>query len=335
MKRRIKYILCGFIIFDLLAAGAIFFFLWESQNYWKAPITNPINNTEILIEKGESFNEIVAKLASAKIIERPTLFKVFAYSNKHYNKYIAGYYRFEPYASPFEVSEKLANGEVATFSITFPEGLLSEQIVAQLKSEPHLAGEINEIPSEGSLLPNTYHFHHGDDRTKIIARMQQEMAKKLDKLWEKRQANMPYENKEDALIMASIIEKETGVAPERERIAAVFINRLRKGMRLQSDPTANYGIYKETGELKTHLTKQDVLHYSVYNTYVIDGLPATPICNVGLASLKAALNPAQTDELYFVANGEGGHNFARNLSEHNRNVANYRKKLKDNNDEIR
>jgi UPF0755 protein len=335
MKRRIKYILCGFILFDLIAAGLIFWFLWQVDNYWKSPAQNPIKNTEISIERGESFNQIVDKLATAKIIERPTLFKVFAYSNKHHNKYIAGYYKFEPYASPFEVSEKIAKGDVAVFTITFPEGLLSEQIVSKLNDEPHLTGEITEIPSEGSLLPSTYNFHHGETKAKIIARMQQAMAKELESLWQDRGDNLPYNNKEDALILASIIEKETGFAPERERIAAVFVNRLRKSMRLQSDPTANYGIYKETGKLKTELSGRDVLHYSVYNTYQIDGLPATPICNPGVASIKAALNPAKSDELYFVANGEGGHNFARNLQEHNQNVVIYRQKIRDKNNEIR
>ena len=195
-----------------------------------------------------------------------------------------------------------------------------------LQNEKHLSGEIAEIPSEGSLLPETYHFNHGELRSNIIKKMQQLMANKLDIAWQNRDPNLPYKNKEEAMIMASIIEKETGIASERMKVAAVFVNRLRKNMKLQSDPTANYGIYKETGELKKELSSEDVNHYSVYNTYVINGLPATPICNFGEDSLKAAFNPAQSDDLYFVADGEGGHNFAQTLSEHNRNVAKYRQK---------
>ncbi len=346
MKKTVKYSLIAFITFDVIAAGLILCYLFLAKSYWSAPkeiivVENVQNDsklisdkstqahafTEILIEKGQSFNVIVQQLEDADIIDNPLLFKIFSYANKHHNKYLAGYYQFEQGQSPKQVSQKMVDGDVAIFALTFPEGWLSEQIIATIQAEKHLAGEIKEIPSEGSLLPETYHFSHGEERANIIANMQAEMAKTLELEWQNRAENLPYENKEDALIMASIIEKETGVAPEREKIAAVFVNRLKLGMKLQSDPTANYGIYKEVGELKKQLNSKDIEHYSVYNTYIIAGLPATPICNFGRASLHAALNPAKSDNLYFVANGEGGHNFARNLSEHNRNVAEYRRKM--------
>ncbi len=326
MKKSVKYCLISFIAFDLIAAGLICGYLFFAKNYWEAK--NEYAATELLIEKGTSFDEIVELLQREKIIDKPLFFKVYSYANKHHNKYLAGYYQFESGLSPKDISQKLVDGDVAIFSITFPEGWLSEQIVASLQEDKYLSGEISEIPSEGSLLAETYNFNYGELRENIIKNMQAAMAKKLADEWENRAPNLPYESKEEALIMASIIEKETGVAAERERIAAVFVNRLRKGMKLQSDPTANYGIYKESGALKTQLVGEDVAHYSVYNTYVIAGLPATPICNFGVASLHAALHPSETDELYFVANGEGGHNFACNLNEHNRNVAKYRVKKK-------
>jgi UPF0755 protein len=326
MKKSVKYSLIAFIAFDVLAAALICAYLFLVKNYWESPNSYAKTQVELLIEKGDSFNQIIEQLADASVIDKPSLFKIFAYANKHHNKYLAGYYQFDAHLSPKKVSEKLVNGDVATFDITFPEGFLSEQIVQILQNEKHLSGEIAEIPSEGSLLPETYHFNHGELRKHIIKKMQQLMANKLDEAWQNRNPNLPYKNKEEAMIMASIIEKETGITSERTKVAAVFVNRLRKGMKLQSDPTANYGIYKEVGELKKELNGTDINHYSVYNTYVINGLPATPICNFGEDSLNAAFNPAQIDDLYFVANGEGGHNFARTLSEHNRNVAKYRQK---------
>jgi UPF0755 protein len=327
MRRSVKYTLLAFIIVDIIAALLIGGYIWAAKDYWVAPHTKLTQPREVIIPKGTPFRAVVDILAEEDIIEYPWLFTLVAYEHKHHLRYKAGEYMFDAYSSPAQVSEKLVEGDVLVRSLTFPEGWLSEQIVQKLQAEPLLTGDITDIPEEGSLMPDTYRFVRGESRMEILTTMQRAMQKAIDAEWEKRAPDLPYRTKEEAVIMASIIEKETGVAAERDRIAGVFVNRLRSRMKLQSDPTANYGIYKETGNLKTRLSAEDVQHYSVYNTYVIEGLPATPICNVSRASIHAALHPAETDEYYFVADGEGGHVFARTLSEHNRNVAAYRKRL--------
>ena len=181
-----------------------------------------------------------------------------------------------------------------------------------------------KVPAEGSLLPDTYKFSRGMSRQELIERMQAEQHKVLRQLWEKREQGLPFKTQEEALIMASIIEKETGRADERDRVAAVFVNRLRQRMRLQSDPTIVYGVTMGQGPLGRGILRSEIDTKTAFNTYQIDGLPPTPICNPGRSALEATLNPAKTDELYFVANGQGGHVFAKTLAEHNRNVAAYR-----------
>jgi UPF0755 protein len=192
-----------------------------------------------------------------------------------------------------------------------------------VRQHPTLTGEVTDVPQEGSLLPETYIFNRGETRTALIKRMQDDHTRVLNELWAQRAANLPFSTKEEAVILASIVEKETGVASERPRVAAVFVNRLRKGMKLQSDPTIIYGLTKGV-PLGRGIRQSELDKATPYNTYVIVGLPPTPIANPGKASLAAVMNPAQTEDLFFVADGTGGHVFAPTLAEHEKNVKNWR-----------
>lgn len=212
----------------------------------------------------------------------------------------------------------------ARMRITVAEGVTSWQIVEGLKAAGFLSGEIDEVPAEGSLAPDTYEVEKGSSRTALLADMARRQSAILAAEWEARPFGLPYETPEEALIMASIVEKETGVAAERPQVASVFVNRLEQGMRLETDPTVIYGITNGQGVLDRGLRRSELNTTTPYNTYRIDGMPPTPIANPGRAAINAALNPAQTDFIFFVADGTGGHAFARTLDEHNRNVARWR-----------
>lgn len=210
------------------------------------------------------------------------------------------------------------------FRVTLAEGVTSWQVVEELKRADFLTGEVGEIPAEGALAPDSYDVDKGADRAALLARMEAAQERILAELWPERAADLPYDSPEQALVMASIVEKETGIAGERPRVASVFVNRLRAGMRLQTDPTVIYGITHGRGALGRGLRQSELRRETPYNTYVIDGLPPTPIANPGRDSILAALHPEVTDFLYFVADGTGGHVFARTLEEHNRNVERWR-----------
>lgn len=236
----------------------------------------------------------------------------------------AGEYELKAYASMREVMDTLAEGKSILYKVTMPEGLTSQQIVERLKAEPTLSGDVATIPPEGTLLPDTYHFSKGASRQEIVEHMQLAMKKYVTALWEKRASDLPLRSPEDAVTFASIVEKETGKSDERDRVAAVFYNRLKKGMRLQSDPTIIYGIAGGAGTLGRGITKADIDSKTPYNTYQINGLPPGPIANPGKAALEASFKPAKTSDLYFVANGTGGHAFSETLKEHNSAVAKWR-----------
>jgi UPF0755 protein len=237
----------------------------------------------------------------------------------------AGEYELAPGASMAEIARQMAEGRVLARSITVPEGLTVPQIVARLMAESSLTGEVTQLPPEGSLMPETYQFLRGDTRGSVIKRMQEAKTKLIAELWAKRAPGLPLKTPLEAVTLASIVEKETGVAPERGKVAGVFINRLRLGMKLQSDPTTIYAVTNGTGELGRELLFKDLRVEHPYNTYHVTGLPPGPIANPGQASLAAVLNPLPHDYLYFVADGTGGHAFAKTLAEHNRNVQNWRK----------
>lgn len=283
----------------------------------------------IAIPKGEGRIEIATRLEREGVISnRWTFIASYLLRNGFGDKPIdlkAGDYEIKKHASMAEVLETLTRGRAILSKLTIPEGLTSLQIVERIREEPDLVGEVTEIPPEGSLLPDTYRFSKGMERAELIERMQVEMQHLVAAAWEKRQPDLPLRSPQDAVIFASIVEKETGRADERERVASVFMNRIRKGMRLQSDPTVIYGIAGGKGGLGRSLTRADLNEKTAHNTYQIDGLPPTPICNPGRPAIEASLNPASSTDLYFVADGTGGHVFSDTLKEHNAAVSNWRK----------
>jgi UPF0755 protein len=213
---------------------------------------------------------------------------------------------------------------VVQHSVTIPEGLTSEQIVARLSDNDIFAGSVREIPREGTLLPETYKFPRGTSRDQVIQRMQQAQKRVLAEIWERRSPDIPVKTPEQLVTLASIVEKETGKPDERSRVAAVFVNRLKQKIKLQSDPTIIYGLVGGKGTLGRPIKRSEIVQPSPYNTYVIEGLPPGPISNPGRASLEATANPARTRDLYFVADGSGGHAFTETYGEHQKNVARLR-----------
>ena len=223
--------------------------------------------------------------------------------------------------------EAIASAEAkpdARLRITVAEGVTSWQVVEGLKQAGFLGGEIAEVPPEGSLAPDTYEVEKGADRAKLISEMEGRQASILARAWETREADLPYQTPEEALVMASIIEKETGIPDERRVVASVFVNRMRQGMRLETDPTVIYGITLGKGVLDRGIRASELRRRTPYNTYQIDGLPPTPIANPGRAAIEAAMDPENTEYVFFVADGSGGHAFGRTLEEHNANVQRWR-----------
>ena len=235
-----------------------------------------------------------------------------------------GEYAFQKNASLRSVIATMVDGKVVQHSVTIPEGLTSEQIVARLSENDIFAGSINEIPREGTLLPETYKFPRGTTRDQAIARMQQAQKRLVAEVWEHHNPDIPVKTPEQLVTLASIVEKETGKADERSRVAAVYVNRLRQKMKLQSDPTIIYGLVGGKGTLGRPIKRSEITQPSPYNTYVVDGLPPGPIANPGRASLEAAANPARTRDLFFVADGTGGHSFTETYDQHQKNVAKLR-----------
>ena len=236
----------------------------------------------------------------------------------------AGEYRFAARLSMREVVDLLTSGRVVQRRLTIAEGLTTTEALRLVDAADGLSGTVETLPAEGGLLPETYYYSLGDSRADLVARMRSSMDEALAAAWATRAEGLSFDSPREALILASIVEKETGIAEERGLVAGVFINRLRRGIRLQSDPTVVYAVTSGQGALGRRLTRADLASDSPYNTYQIRGLPPGPICNPGAAAIRAVLNPTQTDALYFVADGTGGHAFARTLAEHNRNVRRWR-----------
>jgi UPF0755 protein len=235
-----------------------------------------------------------------------------------------GEYSFQKNASLRDVIATIVEGKVVQHAVTVPEGLTSEQIVTRLTDNDIFAGSVREIPREGTLLPETYKFPRGTTRDQVIQRMQQTQKRVLAEIWERRNPDVPIKSPEQLVVLASIVEKETGKADERSRVAAVFVNRLRQKIKLQSDPTIIYGLVGGKGTLGRPIKRSEITQPSPYNTYVIEGLPPGPIANPGRASLEAAANPARTRDLFFVADGTGGHTFTETYDQHQKNVAKLR-----------
>jgi UPF0755 protein len=235
-----------------------------------------------------------------------------------------GEYSFQKSASLRDVIGTIVEGKVVQHSVTIPEGLTSEQIVNRLSDNDIFAGSVREYPREGTLLPETYKFPRGTTREQVIQRMQQAQKRALAEIWERRSPDVPLKSPDQLVTLASIVEKETGKPDERSRVAAVFVNRLRQKIKLQSDPTIIYGLVGGKGTLGRPIKRSEIMQPSPYNTYMIDGLPPGPISNPGRASLEAAANPARTRDLFFVADGTGGHAFTETYDQHQKNVAKLR-----------
>ena len=278
----------------------------------------------IVIPKGASLTRVAKILNQAGVLANPLWFELSVRFLGAARKIQAGEYVIEANQSPKRILGLLMVGKTVLRQVTIPEGLMGLEVAALLNSAPALEGT-SPIPVEGSILPETYSYQFGESRVDVLKRMSKEMEKVLAKLWSDRKTGLPFSSPFEAVILASIVEKETGVREERSRVAGVFFNRLRRGMRLQSDPTVAYAVTNGERPLTRSLTRKDLNTVHPYNTYRIKGLPPGPISNPGRAALVATLNPLETGELYFVADGSGGHAFAKTLAEHNRNVAKWRK----------
>ncbi|WOI54761.1 endolytic transglycosylase MltG [Parvularcula sp. LCG005] len=310
-------------VLALIAAAGAGYYAWQLDQKIKAP--GPLSETSILwIERGNGVATVGTKLDEMGAIEDTFHFKVASRINKLAPDLQAGEYEIPANASVAEIVTLLKEGKPLLRFVTLPEGLTTKQIIARINEAPMLEGEVTLDPGEGTLLPETYSYQRGDARDSIITRMTAAHDDVINELWPNRAADLPIKTQMEAVILASIVEKETGIAAERPRVAAVFTNRLKRGMRLQSDPTIIYGL--TGGEpLGRGIRQSELRGETPYNTYVIRGLPPTPIANPGRESLAAVLNPADTKDLYFVADGTGGHVFATSLAEHNSNVAKWRK----------
>ncbi|MGC1780326.1 MAG: endolytic transglycosylase MltG [Xanthobacteraceae bacterium] len=286
------------------------------------------------IPHGSGIRDIADVLTHEGVIDQPWVFIGGVMVLKAREGLKAGEYEFRAHSSLRDVVATIVEGKVVPHQISVPEGLTSQQIVARLLADDVLTGDVKEIPPEGSLLPDTYNFTRGVTREQMIHRMQEAQARILEEMWDHRSPDLPLKTPEQLVTLASLVEKETGKADERTRVAAVFVNRLKQNMRLQSDPTIIYGLVGGKGTLGRPIMKSEITQPTPYNTYVINGLPPGPITNPGRASLEAAANPARTRELYFVADGTGGHVFAETYEQQQHNVARLREIETDQKDQV-
>jgi peptidoglycan lytic transglycosylase G len=325
--RRVRHpiVVVGNAIFTLLVVVSIAIGagLFIGRQRFEAP--GPLAEDKVVnIPRGLGIRDIADLLQREGVIDQPYVFMGGVIVLKARGELKYGEYQFSKQSSVSDVVDTIIEGKVVQHVFTVPEGLTSEQIVARLLENGALTGQIKEIPREGTLLPETYRFTRGMTREQIIQRMQQAHRRVLQEVWEHRMQDLPVKTPEQLVTLASIVEKETGKPAERTRVAAVFVNRLKGKMRLQSDPTIIYGLTGGKGSLGRPILKSEIEQPTPYNTYVVDGLPPGPIANPGRASLEAAANPARTKELYFVADGTGGHVFSDNYAEHQKNVARLR-----------
>ena len=279
----------------------------------------------VILPRGAGVAQIAGHLAEARVIRQPLMFRLAVRVLGRDRELKAGEYAFPAQVTPRGVIGMLASGETVARRLTVAEGLTVAEIFRLLEEAEALTGPLPEAPREGSLLPETYFYAYGDSRTGMVKRMQQAMRRTLDELWAERNPDLPFASPEEVLVLASIVDKETALESERDKVAAVFVNRLRRNMRLQSDPTVIYHLTGGDGRLGRPLRRSDLAENGPYNTYQVDGLPPGPIANPGRDALAAVIGPADVDYLYFVADGTGGHVFARTLDEHNRNVARWRR----------
>ena len=324
-RARHPLVIAGNAIFTIILVAALAGGLAYSLGKSRIDSPGPLDRDKIVnIPRGLGLREIADVLAKESVIDQPWFFigGVVVLKAREDLKY--GEYNFKKNITLREAIETIVEGKVIQHAVTIPEGLTSEQIIARLVEVDFLSGNIREVPKEGTLLPETYNFPRGTTREQAIQRMQQAQRRVLQEAWERRSADVPVKTVEQLVTLASIVEKETGRPDERTRVAAVFANRLKQRMRLQSDPTIIYGLVGGKGTLGRPIVKSEIDQPTPYNTYVIEGLPPGPIANPGRGSLEAVANPARTKELYFVADGSGGHAFAENLQQHQQNVSRLR-----------
>ena len=319
-----RHIASNALTFLILGLVVIFGLVTWSQAEYRArgPLVEPL---AIEVGRGETMTSVVEKLEDAGAISDERIFRIAARYTGLDEGLRFGEYLIPAGASMEDILKLLNKGANVARQIIIPEGWTSWEIVEGLRAREELSGEIAGVPPEGSLAPAGYDFQKGDTRESLLIRMSNEQKRILADAWENRAPDLPVKTPEELLILASIIEKETGLVEERAEVAAVFVNRLNKGMKLQTDPTVIYGITLGKGPLGRGLRASELATATPYNTYAIPGLPPTPIANPGRKAIEAAANPVESEYLFFVADGTGGHAFATTLEEHNANVVLWRR----------
>jgi UPF0755 protein len=309
------------LLFAMIGAGAVYYY---GRQVLETP--GPLAEEKVVNIPMRAGKRDIAEVLNKEGVTdvNPWVFIASVFALKASSDLKPGEYAFQKNASLRDVIGTMVEGKVVQHAVTIPEGLTSEQIVGRLSDNDIFTGSVHEIPREGTLLPETYKFPRGTSRDQVIQRMQREQKRVVAEIWERRSPDVPVKTPDQLVTLASIVEKETGKPDERSRVAAVFVNRLKQKIKLQSDPTIIYGLVGGKGTLGRPIKRSEITQPSPYNTYVIDGLPPGPISNPGRASLEAAANPARTRDLYFVADGTGGHAFTETYDQHQKNVAKLR-----------
>ena len=312
----------GFLSFLAIAAVAVLFGIIWSEQHLREP--GPLVADKVLYIPRGDVKDIIDQLEREGVVDSPLSLNVALVVEGLRSQVKSGEYLFKQHTSLREVMDTLVSGKQILHAVTIPEGLTSDQIIGRLRDVDVLVGDIRDVPKEGTILPETYKVTRGMSRSDVVRKMQDDQRRMLDQIWARRAPDLPFRSPYELLTLASIVEKETGKADERPHVASVFINRLQKHIRLQSDPTIVYGLVGGKGTLGRGITRAELERYTPYNTYAIEGLPPGPIANPGRAALEAVANPSRTQDLYFVADGTGGHVFAETLDQHQRNVLRWR-----------